>query len=133
MKFIHKKNAFTLLEMLIVIGIMGVLIAFAVSSYSTAQKKARDAKRKADLTAARNVMEQCYSGSATYVYPVVSASSGTLSGSCTVNAVTYTFSITDPLNTGTNIYTIQASTTSTYTLRTVLETNATPFEVTSQQ
>lgn len=54
-------KAFTLLEMLVVIGIIAILVSLGAVSYSTAQKKARDAKRKTDLSIIRNAMEQCYS------------------------------------------------------------------------
>lgn len=66
---INKLNrAFTLLEILVVIGIIGILIGLGAVSYSTAQKKARDAKRKSDLKTIQNAMEQCYSIN-TYQYP----------------------------------------------------------------
>jgi prepilin-type N-terminal cleavage/methylation domain-containing protein len=62
------KKGFTLLELLVVIGIMAILIALGTTSYSTAQKKARDAKRKGDLKAIQNGLEQYYSICG-YVYP----------------------------------------------------------------
>jgi type II secretory pathway pseudopilin PulG len=55
--------------MLVIIGIIGVLINFGFVSYSTAQKKARDAKRKSDLKAIQNAMEQYYSICG-YTYPL---------------------------------------------------------------
>jgi len=55
------KPAFSLLEMLVVIGIVGILVSIGFVSYSTAQKKARDAKRKQDLKAIQNSFEQYYS------------------------------------------------------------------------
>lgn len=64
------KRAFTLLEMLVVIGIIAILLGLGAVSYSTAQKKARDSKRKSDLSAIRNAMEQCYSIN-TYQYPTL--------------------------------------------------------------
>jgi len=51
---------FTLLEMLVVIGIIAVLAGMGAVSYSTAQKKARDGKRKMDIGAIKNAMEQYY-------------------------------------------------------------------------
>jgi len=58
-----KKNkfGFTLLEMLVVIGIIAILVSMGFVSYSSAQKKARDAKRKLEMGAIRNAMEQYYS------------------------------------------------------------------------
>ncbi|OGK14615.1 hypothetical protein A3C98_00140 [Candidatus Roizmanbacteria bacterium RIFCSPHIGHO2_02_FULL_37_15] len=55
------KRGFTLLEMLVVIGIISILIGIGAVSYSTAQKKARDSKRKLDIGAIKNAMEQYYS------------------------------------------------------------------------
>lgn len=54
-------KSFTLLEILVVIGIIMVLVGIMTVSYSTAQKKSRDAKRKTDLNAIQNAMEQYYS------------------------------------------------------------------------
>jgi type II secretion system protein G len=55
-----KKNkiqrAFTLIELLVVISIIGILIALGVASYTTAQRKARDSKRKADLETVRQAL-----------------------------------------------------------------------------
>ena len=54
------KNGFTLLELLIVIAIIGILVAMGTASYSTAQKKARDATRRGDMKAIQNAFEQYY-------------------------------------------------------------------------
>ncbi|MBI3619580.1 type II secretion system protein, partial [Candidatus Roizmanbacteria bacterium] len=100
------KKAFTLLEILIVLGIIGVVIGAGIASYSTAQKKARDTKRQGDLHAAQAVMEQCFSAAGNFQYPLVGQSgTNVISASCTVNGTTYSFSITDPLNNATNKYT----------------------------
>jgi prepilin-type N-terminal cleavage/methylation domain-containing protein len=53
-------KGFTLLELLVVIGIISILVTMGFSSYSTAQKKARDAKRKGDMKAIQNSLEQYY-------------------------------------------------------------------------
>lgn len=62
------KKGFTLLEMLVVIGIIGIIVSMGFVSYSTSQKKARDAKRKSDLSAIQNSLEQYYSV-CNYSYP----------------------------------------------------------------
>ncbi|NMB83759.1 type II secretion system protein [Candidatus Roizmanbacteria bacterium] len=62
------KAGFTLLEMLVVIGIIAVLVGIGSVSYSTSQKKSRDAKRKSDLKVIQNSMEQYYSVCG-YKYP----------------------------------------------------------------
>jgi len=78
---------FTLLEMLVVIGIIAVLIGFGAVSYSTAQKKARDAKRKTDLKAIQSALEQYYSTcqDSRFSYP------GSIAGgiTCTTPAITF--------------------------------------------
>ena len=67
-KRLLKHLGFTLLEILIVIGIIGILIGIGTVSYSTAQRKARDAKRKQDLKAVQNCLEQYYSVNQRYPF-----------------------------------------------------------------
>ncbi len=55
-----KYSAFTLLELLIVIAIIGILASLAAVSYSSAQRRARDSQRQADLKAIQNAVEQYY-------------------------------------------------------------------------
>lgn len=52
---------FTLLELLVVIGIIGIMMALATVAYSTTQQGARNARRKQDLVAIQNALEQYYS------------------------------------------------------------------------
>ena len=51
----HK--GFSLIELLVVITIMGVLSAIAFSSYQTAQKTSRDARRRADISEIAKALE----------------------------------------------------------------------------
>ena len=62
----HK--AFTLLELLVVIGIIGIIMALATVAYSTTQKSGRNSRRKQDLVAMQNALEQYYAANS-YVYP----------------------------------------------------------------
>lgn len=62
------KKAFTLFELLVSISIIGILVAVASTSYSGAQKKARDSRRMEDLNNIQKAFEQYY-GSTGYVYP----------------------------------------------------------------
>ncbi|EKD53171.1 MAG: hypothetical protein ACD_61C00122G0004 [uncultured bacterium] len=63
-----KNKGFTLLELLVVIGIIGVLVALATVAYSTAQQSSRNARRKQDLVAVQNALEQYYSDNS-FKYP----------------------------------------------------------------
>lgn len=126
---LHKKS-FTLLEMLVVIGIIGILLGLGAVSYSTAQKKARDARRQGDLSAAQKVMEQCYAVN-NYQYPTISGT-GTITATCPAPNTSITFTITDPLNSSPNVYTYTTSTTA-YSISATLETSSTPVTVSNQQ
>ncbi len=74
-----QKNGFTLMELLVVISIIAILISIGLTSFSTAQKKARDSKRKSDIKEVQNALEQYYSvcgsnyptPSGTFVAPIV--------------------------------------------------------------
>ncbi|MFC1652075.1 type II secretion system protein [Patescibacteria group bacterium] len=44
-----KKNAFTMIELLVVVAIIGILIAAIVIAFVSARQKSRDARRKTDM------------------------------------------------------------------------------------
>lgn len=48
---------FTLIELLVVMAIMSILVGVGINTFSIAQKKARDAKRKADLRTIQTALE----------------------------------------------------------------------------
>jgi type IV pilus assembly protein PilE len=62
------KKSFTLLEMLIVLGIIAVILSVLTVSFATTQKKSRDARRKGDIKAIQNSLEQYYSA-CNFAYP----------------------------------------------------------------
>ncbi len=126
------RKSFTLLEMLVVIGIIAILVSLGFASYSTVQKKARDAKRQGDLKAAQQTLEQCYSVNS-FQYPIISGSPGTITATCPAPNTSITFTLTDPINSGTYRYTVTSSTTTDYTITADIESSTTDFSVTNQQ
>jgi len=54
---ILKRKGFTLIELLVVIAIIGILATFVVASFTGAQRKGRDARRKSDLDAIKKALE----------------------------------------------------------------------------
>lgn len=71
----HKNKGFTLLELLVVIGIIALLVGLGTVSFSTAQMKARNAKRKSDLETLHKALEQYYSICG-FKYPTPKSSGG---------------------------------------------------------
>lgn len=126
------RKSFTLLEMLVVIGIIAILVSLGFASYSTVQKKARDAKRQGDLKSAQQTLEQCYSVNS-FQYPIISGSPGTITATCPAPNTSITFTLTDPIDSGTYRYTVTSSTTTDYTITADIESSTTDFSVTSQQ
>jgi len=122
------KKGFTLLEMLVVIGIIAILVALGFASYSTVQKKARDAKRKGDLSSMQKVLEQCYSLN-NYTYPAITGN-GTriISTNCTALGGP-SITITDST---TKTYTVVGGSGATYSVSVTLE-DATVHTISSQQ
>ena len=60
-----RQNGFTLIEILVVIGIIGILSSIILVSVSSVRIKARDAKRKAEISSiGRMVTLSCYTPSA---------------------------------------------------------------------
>lgn len=121
------RSAFTLLELLVVIGIIAVLVAIGTVSYRTAQIKARDAKRQSDLHAFQNAMEQCYSVNS-FAYPAITGGGGTSITFTCPAASGPSSSVTDPTS---KTYTV-STTTDSYSVQVVLE-NGSTFTITNQQ
>lgn len=91
-------EGYTLLELLVVIGLITILIAFSATSYSTAQKKARDSKRRTDLRTLQNALEQYYSV-CKYNYPIIDGaiSSVVTDATCEVQNKTILSGLVDPM------------------------------------
>lgn len=68
------RNGFTLIELLIAVSIIAVLGVIALVSYGSAQKKSRDARRKADLEQIRQALEMYRADNSAYPSNVGAAS-----------------------------------------------------------
>jgi prepilin-type N-terminal cleavage/methylation domain-containing protein len=55
-----RKRAFSLIELLIVMSIIGILVAIASVSYASIQKRSRDSRRIQDMKSIQNAFEQYY-------------------------------------------------------------------------
>ena len=64
----NNQKAFTLFELLVSISIIAILTAVAMTSFSGAQRKARDSRRISDMNTIQKAAEQYYSFS-NYAYP----------------------------------------------------------------
>lgn len=60
------KKGFSLIELLVVIGIVSIIVAFAAVSYSTINRRSRDTKRKADVEQLRSALEMYRSDNGVY-------------------------------------------------------------------
>ena len=99
-------KGFTLLELLVVISIIGILLGIISASFVTGQKRSRDARRRADLKAVQQSLEQCYA--LNNLYPATGTiNSGqplTCGSQTTMSLISY-----DPKNSGSYVYTYSAT------------------------
>lgn len=65
-KLLKKEGGFTLLELLIVIVIIGILALLIIPNITSAPKKARDTKRKTDITTIRKGLEEYFVNNNSY-------------------------------------------------------------------
>lgn len=62
----RKKNGFSLLELLVVISIIAILIAIGMVGFTAVQKRGRDARRRGDMKAWQDALEQLYAEETDY-------------------------------------------------------------------
>jgi type II secretion system protein G len=68
-KNLETQKGFTLIELLVVISIVGLLSSLALTSFSIARYKARDAKRVQDLRTIATALEMYYQDNGSYPVP----------------------------------------------------------------
>jgi len=66
MRKINKRSAFTLIELLIAVVIIGILAAIGLGQFHNAQIRARDAQRKDNLSSVAKALEMYYSDQGRY-------------------------------------------------------------------
>lgn len=98
---IKNKKAFTLIELLIVIAIIGILASLIIANLSTARARARDAQRKAHFSQLQSALEMYFDKNGQYPAAINNGtftknqeyslcSTGFVSGSsCPAGSVTY--------------------------------------------
>jgi type II secretion system protein G len=111
---LRKQGGFTLLELLIVIVIIGILALLIIPNITSAPKKARDTKRKTDVTTLRKGLEEYFVNNNSYPNALTDLTTGSAPIVKTLP--------TDPKNTGAYVYAYTpANTNTTYTLTACLE------------
>jgi prepilin-type N-terminal cleavage/methylation domain-containing protein len=119
------KRAFTLIELLIVVAIIGVLAGAFISFYPAAQKRARDGRRQSDISQYRTALEK-YANNNNGNYIV--GSNINIQGQCSTLGLGSSC-VDDPLG-GTRHY-IYYGTALRYVLYSPLEASSTNFIVCS--
>lgn len=117
----NSKKGFTFVEIMIVVGLITILLAIGIGSYSAIQRGARDDRRKADLEEIRSALEMYRSNNNAYPTPLPSPSPGLPFGLALLDGTnTYLQTIPqDPRNPARIYYYAQSG--SDYTLATQLE------------
>jgi type II secretion system protein G len=113
---IKKQGGFTLLELLIVIVIIGILALLIIPNITSAPKKARDTKRKTDITTVRKGLEEYFVNNNVYPNALTDLQTGSAPIIKTIP--------TDPKNGNPSYYAYTytpANTNTTYTLSACLE------------
>lgn len=119
---LRRRQGFTMIELLVVISIIAVLSAIGVASFSGSQKRARDARRQADLEAVRSALELYRADNPVTGYPAGSGTNGTnaryTSLCCGGGTALLNYMNTLPQDPkgGANVYTYQYNSATSYSL-----------------
>ena len=109
------KRGFTLIELLVVIAIIGILATFIVASFTSAQQKARDSKRKTDLDAIKKALELYKGDQLAGTYPLTANYPAALTASY------IKLPVATEIKAGWTAYTYTSAAGATYTLSACLE------------
>ena len=103
---VHAKKAFTLIELVVVIALIGMLFSIVAALLSSAQRDSRDKRRITDLTQLQNALELYYTDHQSYP-----KESGGANGNISTNATFKNLlapylsgTPVDPLSNGTFFY-----------------------------
>ena len=142
------QKGFTLIELLVVITIIAILVGVAAASYTKAQQKARDGKRKSDLKAVQQALELYFQQNGKYpAYVSTGADAGKIvcnvglegtltwgTSAFTCNSITYLNLLPkDPTNQTLSAgyyYTSTGTPPNSYVLSAKLENNNDPDRIT---
>lgn len=118
-----KKSAFTMIEILVVVTIIGVLVGTAIISYRSLSQSSRDARRKADLEQIRAALEMWRSSEPTALgqYPDYPQDNCNNLNSITNFSEYLPLLPQDPKANSSNTYYLCESDPSSYTVYSVLE------------
>lgn len=111
------KNGFTLVELLIVIGIVGTLIVGSIGFFTNSLKGTRDSRRKADLNTLQKALESYYNDNGLYPATIGAADLCLTQVNCYLKTIP-----TDPKG-YIYLYVRGGSTGSSYQLYSTLESN----------
>jgi general secretion pathway protein G len=111
---LKKQEGFTLLELLIVIVIIAILALLIIPNITSAPKKARDTRRKTDITTMRKALEEYFVNNNSYPAQLSDLQAGSAPIMKTIP--------TDPKNVSPYVYVYApANSNTTYTLSACLE------------
>lgn len=114
---------FTMIELLVVTTIIIVITSIGLVSYTSANRSARNGKRKADMEMVRQALVLYRTDNGTY--PATSNFATMLS---TISDYTSATSVTDPKNEGSYVYSYTSDGV-VFTLTANLEPNGTPYSI----
>lgn len=89
-KLTQRERGFTLIELLVVIAIIAVLAALILAALTSAQKGARDSKRKSDLNQYKTALAQFNADTSAYPQSTGSAINDIAGGAPPCNAANWT-------------------------------------------